>query len=156
MDAACILTFIGLVTVGLAADDESTLVPEERDCSHIRFTPFSVHNYICGSDGVTYINLPHLAYMNCIDNKGVTVVKEGYCDEEKGRLAQEAHHKFMAEYAKEIRKAIREGRPIPIIADAPMPNLDDYPEVEDEEAAAEEQEQEEEYDYDDFEEGRNE
>ena len=74
--------------------------------------------------------MPHLDYENCINDQQVTVVKEGWCDEEEGKRAEEAHKKFMREYANAIRKAMKEGQPIPYIADAPMPNLEDYPEEE--------------------------
>ncbi|KAJ4441682.1 hypothetical protein ANN_11540 [Periplaneta americana] len=101
----------------------------EKDCSHTHFTPFSVHKEICGSDGKTYINQPHLDYENCINDKHVTVVREGWCDVEEGKRVQEEHRKFMAEYAKQIKQALKEGRTPNYIADAPMPDLDNYPDV---------------------------
>ena len=58
------------------------------------------------------------------------MAKQGYCDEEEGRRVEEEHRRFMAEYAKRIRQAIKEGKPVPYIADLPVPNLDDYPEEE--------------------------
>ena len=62
-----------VAVVALAATESP---PAPRDCSaETHFTPFSVDNPVCGSDGVTYKNLPHLEYTACVNNQSESIIR---------------------------------------------------------------------------------
>ncbi|XP_069679332.1 uncharacterized protein [Periplaneta americana] len=107
MKTLVLLTFLVAVamwSVSQAAD------PEEPDCDYIGYSPFSLKQEICGSDGQTYTNDKHLEFENCLYRRHITKVKNGWCKEEDQKRAEATRKKFAEEQARRIHQASQQGK----------------------------------------------
>ncbi|XP_069696516.1 uncharacterized protein [Periplaneta americana] len=79
-----VFTLFCLMTVSTLSITKGEEVAESNsDCSRVAYLPFTNQQRVCGSDGITYVSRQHVLYENCVNNKDVTVVRDGWCDEDK-------------------------------------------------------------------------
>ncbi|XP_069679333.1 uncharacterized protein [Periplaneta americana] len=83
--------------------------PEEPQCDHIGYSPFSLREEICGSDGQTYSNEKHLQFENCLYRREIKKVKNGWCKEEDEKRAEAERKKLHDEYIKKLTEAEKKG-----------------------------------------------
>ncbi|XP_021932310.1 uncharacterized protein LOC110835919 isoform X2 [Zootermopsis nevadensis] len=91
---------------------------QRPDCSRIAYLPFSIQHRVCGSDGNTYVSRQHLRYENCVNDRDVIVLKDGWCDEETelGEQVKDVILTFVSAFVSEFRnELLKEGVPEAVV-----------------------------------------